>query len=144
LRSITRLYADLVPDPKKPEDLIPKQQNETAIPSWLDIKECGGAERSFPFTLDADDPDRKTISDTNFEKGSTGLKSGRDIRDFINNQRSGVLEALPTSEKIRLLKVLLGGKVSDDDLNAAEWLTRRMTPTEKRTWQQHLPLPTED
>ena len=43
-----------------------------------------------------------------------------------------------------MLKVLLGGKVSDDDLKAAERLNRMMTPAEKTIWQQLLPLPTDD
>lgn len=144
--TIRHFYGDLITDPANPSSghLIPKNQNMTAIPFMLVIPECGGRERSFPFRMDSDDDDRKTISGRDFEKGSTELKSGSDIRNFINNQRGGVLMALPIAEKIRLLKVLLGGKVSDDDLHAAEWLTRMMTPAEKALWQQQFPLPTDD
>jgi hypothetical protein len=142
--TIKHFYGDLVPDPKKSGDLIPKHQNETAVPDVLGIKECSGAERSFPFSLDTSDADRRTISGTDFEKGSTELKSGSDIRDFINIQRPEILKALPTSEKIRMLKVLLGGTVSNEDLDAASLLNKMMTPAEKAIWQRYLPLPTED
>lgn len=142
--TVVNFYGAQIPDPKpkKPGDRISLHQNQTAVPDVLDIKECGGTERSFPFELDTSDTDRKTISDTNFGKGSTGLKSGRDIRSFINTQRPEVLKALPTSEKIRMLKVLLSDTVSDDDLSAATLLDSVMTPAEKALWQLQLPLPT--
>jgi hypothetical protein len=144
--TIVNFYGAQVPDPtpKKSGDLIPEHQNQTAVPDVLDIKECGGTERSFPFSLDQDDPDRKTISDTDFGQGSAGLKKGREMRDFINTQRPEVLKALPISEKIRMLKVLLGGKVSDEDLKSAELLNAMMTPAEKEIWNRQLPLPTDD
>ncbi len=143
---IVHYYGDRVPDPapKKAGDVIPKVQNETAVPGVLGIAECRGREQSFPFSLDTGDSDKKTLSDTAFGKGSTGLKSGSDIRDFINTQRPQILKALPTSEKIRMLKVLLGGKVSRADLEAAEKLDKMMTPKEQTAWKAHLPLPTDD
>ncbi len=41
----------------------PANQNETATPVVLPITACGGALRTLPFVLDADDPDHKTIDD---------------------------------------------------------------------------------
>jgi hypothetical protein len=143
--TIVHYYGDRVPDPapKKAGDVIPKVQNETAVPGVLGIAECGGREQSFPFSLDTSDSDRKTLADTAFGKGSTGLKSGSDIRDFINTQRPEILKALPTTEKFRMLKVLLGGKVSSEDLASAERLSKMLSPAEQTVWKASLPLATD-
>jgi hypothetical protein len=68
---IVQFYSDLVsdPSPKKPGDKIPKNQNPTAVPDVLPIAECGGQERSLPFSLDDSDPDRKTFAGKNFLGG---------------------------------------------------------------------------
>ena len=144
--AIVHYYGDRVPDPtpKKPGDQIPKFQSETAVPPVLAITECGGKERSFPFSLDTSDTDKKTLGDTAFGKGSTTLHKGSDIRDFINTQRAEVLRALATSEKIRMMKVLLGGKVSTADLDAATRLGSMMTAEETTLWKSNLPLATDD
>ncbi len=130
---IIHFYGDLIPDPtpKNPGDQIPKNQNSTAVPDILSIAECGGQDRSFPFALDDSDPDRKTISDKAFDKGSASLTSDSDIRDFINTQRPEVIKALSSSEKVRLVKRLMQGWVSDDDLNALESIYNNSTSAEK-------------
>ena len=130
---IIHFYGDLVPDPKpkNPGDMIPKNQNSTAVPDILSIAECGGHDRSFPYTLDDSDSDRKTISGKAFDKGSASLSSDSDIRDFVNTQRPEVLKALPASEKVRLVKRLMQGWVSDDDLDALESIYTNSTSAEK-------------
>ncbi|MGB0063429.1 MAG: hypothetical protein WBP85_03210, partial [Terracidiphilus sp.] len=130
---IIHFYGDLIPDPtpKNPGDQIPKNQNSTAVPDILSIAECGGRDRSFPYVLDDSDPDRKTISGKAFDNGSASLTSDSDIRDFIDTQRPEVIKALSSSEKVRLVKRLMQGWVSDDDLNALETIYNNSTSAEK-------------
>jgi Domain of unknown function (DUF4157) len=120
--AIVHFYGDLVPDPtpKKPGDQIPKNQNQTAVPDILPINECGARERSFPFSLETEDSDRKTLAGQDFLGGSTSLKSAGDIRSFVDTQRREMLHLLPTVEKIRLLNRLLDGWVRDVDVEAFE------------------------
>ena len=143
---IVNFYGDRAPDPtpKHPGDKIPKAQNESAVPDVLDIKECGGQERSYPFGLDPGgtynfmsgsrealvDQDKKTIADTRFAKGSRELKSGAEIRDFVATQRPEVIRELPVAEKIRLMKVLSGGYVSEEDQQALNVLRKNSSPEE--------------
>src|SRR2546429_3940062 len=103
---------------------------DTAVPDVLDIIECGGRERSFPFGLDSDDADRKTISNTRFAKGAAGVKSGGDIRAFVATQRPEVIRGLSVGEKIRMLKVLLSDDVSQEDRDAADVIKRNSSPDE--------------
>jgi hypothetical protein len=127
--AIVHFYGDLVPDPtpKKPGDQIPKNQNQTAVPDILPINECGARERSFPFRLDTEDSDRKTLAGQDFLGGSTSLKSAGDIRSFVDTQRPEMLHLLPTVEKIRLLNRLLDGWVRDVDVEAFEKICANIT-----------------
>ena len=138
--TIRHFYGDLVPDPDSPGDLIPKNQSSSAAPLLVDINECRGRERSFPFSLDSDDSDFKTISGRDWAKGSADAETGREIRRFINGQRLEVLKLVSSAEKFRMLRVLLGGDVSRDDLNAASRLDKALTPAEKSQWDKELPL----
>jgi hypothetical protein len=131
--TIIHHYADLVPDPapKTPGDLIPAHQNQTALPDILNIPECGGKERSFPFELDEDDPDRKTIANKAFDSGAAGLESDSDIRDFVKTQRTEIIKALPAAEKVRLVKRLFKGWVADEDLDAIQVIYKNSNEPEK-------------
>jgi len=128
-------YGDLVADPapKNPGDLIPAHQNQTALPDVLSVAECGGKERSFPFELDTSDSDKKTIAGTAFGAGSSGLTSDSDIRDFVSMQRAEIIKALSAAEKVRLVKRLFSGWVSDDDIDAIERIYNNSTSAEKST-----------
>jgi uncharacterized protein DUF4157 len=128
--AIVNFYGGQVPDPKHAGHTLPKHPNETALPDVLDIPECRGRERSFPFGLDTDDPDRKTIEDRSFKGGAAAAKTGREIRDFVARQRAEVISLLPTDEKVRMVKVLLSDDVSDDDRAAAEVIEKNSTPDE--------------
>jgi hypothetical protein len=130
--AIVKFYGDLIPDPaaKAPGGKIPKAQNETALPAVLEIKECGGKDRSFPFGLDSEDSDRKTISDRRFAGGAAAMASGGEIRDFVSAQRPEVIRGLATEEKIRMLKVLLSGDVSQEDRDAADTIEKNSSPDE--------------
>ena len=138
--TVTHFYGDLVPDPDSPGDLIPKHQSSAAAPLLIDIPELRGRERSFPFRLDFDDPDFKTIAGRAFEKGSVDAQSGRDIRRFVNGQRLEVLKLMSIEEKFRMLRVLLGDDVSGDDIEAANRLNKALSADEKSQWQKELPL----
>jgi hypothetical protein len=138
--TVTHFYGDLVRDPDSPGDLIPKHQSSAAAPLLIDIPELRGRERSFPFRLDFDDPDFKTIAGRAFAKGSVDAQSGRDIRRFVNGQRLEVLKLMSTEEKFRMLRVLLGDDVSSDDIEAANRLNKALTADEKSQWQKELPL----
>lgn len=128
-------YGDLVADPapKKLGDLIPAHQNQTAVPDVLGVPECGGKERSFPFELDTSDPDKKTIAGTAFGAGSSTLTSDSDIRDFVSTQRVEIIKGLPAAEKVRLVKRLFSGWVSDDDIDAIERIYKNSTSAEQAT-----------
>jgi hypothetical protein len=131
--AIKHHYGDLVadPTPRSPGDLIPAHQNQTALPDVLGVAECGGRERSFPFRLDPTDPDRKTISETAFDSGSSGLTSDSDIRDFVSTQRPEILNALAGAEKVRLVTRLFNGWMSDDDIDAIERIYNNSTNAQK-------------
>jgi hypothetical protein len=131
---VRHFYGDLVADPapKVSGDLIPAHQNSTALPDVLDLPEFAGTERSFPFELDTDDPDRKTISDTAYLRGSASLSGDTEIRRFVGSQRPEVIRSLSTGEKVRLVKRLFSGWVSDDDIDAIVILYRNATTDEKR------------
>ncbi len=131
--TVKHFYGDLIADPapKTPGDLIPANQNQTAVPFVANIPECGGKDRSFPFSIDSNDPDRKTIGGTAFSSGSSGLTSDSDIRDFVSTQRTEVIKSLPTAEKLRLCKRLFSGWVSDEDLDAIESIFKNATFAEK-------------
>ncbi|HYM74184.1 MAG TPA: DUF4157 domain-containing protein [Stellaceae bacterium] len=131
---IVQFYGDLVPDPtpKKPGDKIPKNQNQTAVPDILPVNECGARERSLPFELDTSDSDRKTLGGKNFLGGSTSLTSASDIRDFVGTQRPEIIRALPLSEKIRFIKILLKWPVRSADVEAVEVIYKNSTADELR------------
>ena len=131
---VRHFYGDLVADPapKKPGDLIPAHQNSTALPDVLDLPEFAGTERSFPFELDSDDPDRKTISDTAFGGGTAGLTGDSGIRDFVAVQRPEVIRSLKAAEKVRLVRRLFSAWVSDADVDAIAIIYRNSTTDEKR------------
>ena len=132
--TVRHFYGDLVsdPTPRRPGDLIPKNQNETAVPAIVTIPEFAGKERSFPFAIDVDDPDRKTISDTAFLKGSAGLTSDDDIRDFVATQRPEIIRDLPATEKVRLVRKLFEGWVADGDIDAIEVIYRNSSDADKQ------------
>lgn len=129
---IVHFYSDQVPDPapKNPGDQVPKNQNQTAVPDILPITECSGRERSLPFGLDDSDPDKKTLSRKNFAGGSTSLTSASDVRDFVFTQRPEIIRALPLSEKIRFINILLKWPVRDADLQAIEKIRTNSTADE--------------
>ena len=128
---VRHYYGDLVTNPANPSESIPKNQNQSAVPAILALPECGGKERSFPYSLDTDDPDRKTISDTAFDKGATDLTSDSDIRDFVSVQRPEIIKALPAAEKVRLVKRLFSGWVSDADIDTIEVIYKNSSDQEK-------------
>ena len=114
--AIIDYYSAMVPDPAHAGHTMPANPNESALPAVLNVPECG--ERSFPFTLDESNPNRRTIESTDFGGGSAGLTGDSEIRSFVRTQRAEVLRALPASEKIRFINRLLSGWISDDDVNA--------------------------
>jgi hypothetical protein len=130
---VTQHYGGLTPDPapKAAGDMIPAHSNQTAIPDILSIPECSGKERSFPFKLDSNDPDRKTIAGTAFDSGSSGLTSDSEIRDFLSTQRVEIIKNLPATEKVRLSKRLFGGWVDNSDINAIEVIYKNSSDAEK-------------
>jgi Domain of unknown function (DUF4157) len=129
---IVHFYGDLVPDPtpKKPGDQIPKNQNQTAVPDILPVAECGARERSLPFSLDTSDSDRKTLGGQNFLGGSTALTNASDIRAFVTTQRPEIISALPLSEKIRFINILLKWPVLSRDVEAIEIIYKNSTGAE--------------
>jgi len=130
---IVHFYSDMIPDPapRTPKDkVIPKNQEQTAIPAILNVPECGGRERSVPFRIDTSDSDRKTFAGRDFLAGSPGIKKGKEVRGFVNTQRPEIIRDLPLSEKIRLLHILLDPPVDDDDLAAARVIYNNSTSAE--------------
>lgn len=131
--NIIKFYSDTIPDPapRTPKDkVIPKIQEQTAVPAILDIAECTGRERSLPFRIDTSDPDRKTYAGRDFLAGSPGLSSGKDVKAFVSTQRPEIIRDLPLAEKIRLLNILLDPPVEDDDLAAARVIYNNSTSAE--------------
>jgi hypothetical protein len=102
----------------------PANQNRTAVALIPVIPELAGKDRSFPFELDEDDPNRATISGATFGVGAAGLTSDTDIRNFVFTQRDVVVTDLTPAVRGRLAGRLLEGWVSDEDLNALERLFR--------------------
>jgi len=93
----------------------PTNANPTAVPAVLSISACG-ARRDFPFALDSEDSDKKTIQ----KKEPFNLTSDSDIRDWARNTSSATIGELPSWEKIRQINRLLDGAVSDQDMAAIE------------------------
>jgi len=131
---IVHFYGDRIPDPtpKKPGDVIPKNQNQTAVPDILPVAECGGKDRSLPFSVDDSDPDRKTIEGKNFLGGTTSLTSASDMRAYVYTQRPEVIKAMPLAEKIRFINKLLNWPVRSADKEAIEKIYHNSTADELR------------
>jgi hypothetical protein len=66
-----------------------------------------------------------------FGSGSSGLTSDTDIGDFVSTQRSEIIKARSEPEKVRLVKRLCAGWVSDGDLDAIEVIYKNSTDPEK-------------
>nr|BFE75720.1 hypothetical protein GCM10020092_090210 [Actinoplanes digitatis] len=129
--AILHFYGDLVSDPrpKSPGDMIPANQNESAVPPLLTIPEFAGKERSFPFVIDPDDP--KTITDTDFLKGALSVDDDDDVREFTYTQRPEVIKLLTPQEKVRMAELAFEGWVADGDISAIEVLYTNSTAAEK-------------
>lgn len=129
--AILQFYGDLVndPKPKSPGDMIPANQNESAVPPLLNIAEFAGKERSFPFVIDPDDP--KTITDTDFLKGALSVDDDDDVREFTFTQRPEVIKLLTPQEKVRMAELAFEGWVADGDIDAIEVLYKNSTSAEK-------------
>jgi uncharacterized protein DUF4157 len=129
--AVLHFYGDLVndPKPKSPGDMIPANQNESAVPPLLNIPEFAGKDRSFPFVIDPDDP--KTITDTDFLKGALSVDDDDDVREFTFTQRPEVIKMLTPQEKVRMAELAFEGWVSDGDIDAIEVLYQNSTPAEK-------------
>lgn len=130
--AVLHFYGDLVndPKPKKPGDMIPANQNESAVPPLLNIPEFAGAERSFPFVIDPDDP--KTITDTDFLKGAMSVDDDDDVREFTSTQRPEVIKMLTPAEKVRMAKLAFEGWVADEDIDAIEVIFKNANAAEKQ------------
>ena len=131
---VAHYYGDLIadPSPKTAGDLIPAHQNQTAVAAIIDIPECSGRERSFPFELDSStDSDRRTISGFAFDSGSAGLTSDSEIRSFVYTQRDEIIRDLQATEKARLVARLFSGWISDEDIDAFERIYNLSSTTDK-------------
>jgi len=128
--TIIHYYGDMVADPAKAGDMIPKNQEQTAVPVILDVPECRGKERSLPFSIDTSDSDRRTLGGRNFLGGSAAMEKGKDVKAFVATQRPEIIQALPLSEKIRLLNILLDPPVDDDDREAVAVIHKNSTAKE--------------
>lgn len=102
----------------------PANQNRTALALISDVPELAGQDRSFPFELDEDDPQRATISGRAFDSGAAGLTGDSEIRSFVATQRESVIRDIDPAVRGRLGARLLSGWVSDADLDAFERLYR--------------------
>ncbi|MFI5895080.1 DUF4157 domain-containing protein [Actinoplanes sp. NPDC051513] len=129
--AVLHFYGDVVndPKPKSPGDMIPANQNESAVPPLLTIPEFAGKERSFPFVIDPDDP--KTITDTDFLKGALSVDDDDDVREFTFTQRPEVIKLLTPHEKVRMAELAFEGWVADGDIDAIEVLYTSATPAER-------------
>jgi hypothetical protein len=136
--AILQFYGALVNDPnaKSPGDMIPANQNESAVPPLLSVPEFTGKERSFPFVIDPDD--RKTITDTDFLNGAAGVDDDDDVREFMSTQRPEVVKLLTPQEKVRMAELAFEGWVTDGDIDAIEVLYRNSTPPEKAMIRQSI------
>ncbi|WP_218952111.1 DUF4157 domain-containing protein [Amycolatopsis anabasis] len=106
----------------------PLNQNRTAVALIPHIPELAGTDRSFPFSLDEDDPRRATIGGPAFDRGAAGLTGDSEIREFVDVQRDEVIQAILPAEMARLGTRLLSGWVSDADIDAFEKLYRLAGP----------------
>jgi hypothetical protein len=106
----------------------PANQNRTALALICDVPELAGQDRSFPFELDEDDPQRATIAGPAFDSGAAGLTGDSEIRAFVATQRDPVLRDIEATVRGRLGARLLSGWVSDADLDAFERLYRLADP----------------
>jgi Domain of unknown function (DUF4157) len=131
-KTIIRYYGDMEPDPtpKKAGDQIPVNQNQTAVPVILNIAECSGKERSLPFSIDTSDSDKKTLGGRDFLAGTPGITKGKEVKAFVNTQRPEIIQAIPLSEKIRLLNILLDPPVEDEDREAVAIIRKNSTAQE--------------
>lgn len=129
---IVHFYGDQVPDATKPGANMPKNQNQTAVPDIVPVAECGARERSFPFSLDSADSDRKTVGGKNFLGGSRSLTSASDIREFVDTQRPEIIRLLPLPEKIRFINILLEWPIREADKEAIVKIYKNSTLDELR------------
>ena len=129
--AVLHFYGDLVADPrpKSPGDMIPANQNESAVPPLLTIPEFAGSERSFPFVVDPDDP--KTITDTDFLNGAMSVDDDDDVREFTFTQRPEVIRLLTPKEKVRMARLAFENWVDDGDIDAIEVLYKNSNAAEK-------------
>jgi len=97
-------------------DGTPTNSNETAIPAILPISACNRS-REFPFEVDRDDKDRKTLSQ---KTKPFRLSGDSEIRSWLDAANVAEIKLLPTWEKTRLVNRLLDGWVSDSDMTAIE------------------------
>jgi hypothetical protein len=96
------------------------------------VAECGARERSFPFSLDSADSDRKTVGGKNFLGGSRSLTSASDIREFVDTQRPEIIGLLPLPEKIRFINILLEWPIREADKEAIVKIYKNSTLDELR------------
>jgi hypothetical protein len=106
----------------------PVNQNRTAVALVPRVPELAGKDRSFPFELDHEDPDRATIRGTAFGGGAAGLTGDTEIREFVATQREEVLRDIVPGQLERLCTRLMQGWVADEDLDAFERLYRLADP----------------
>lgn len=102
----------------------PLNQNTTAVALIPVLPELAGTDRSFPFELDENDPNRATIDGPAFDTGAAGLTGDTEIRSFVSTQRDEVIRDILAAEKVRLGTRLLRGWVSDEDIDAFEHIYR--------------------
>jgi uncharacterized protein DUF4157 len=130
--AVLHFYGDLVsdPTPKSPGDMVPANQNESAVAPLLNIPEFAGTERSFPFVIDPDDP--KTITDTDFLKGAKSVDDDDDVREFTSTQRPEVIKMLTPAEKVRMAELAFEGWVADEDIDAIEVIFKNANAAEQQ------------
>ena len=104
---------------------VPVNQSEEATPALLSISACSGRHRSFPFVVDPGE--RRTITSEAFTHGTSSIDSDDGVRDFVSTQRPEVIRAISTTEKVRLVAILLSYWVTDADLDALQVLVNNAT-----------------
>jgi hypothetical protein len=97
---------------------VPVNQSEVATPARLNISVCNGRHRSFPFVVDP--AERRTITSEAFTHGTSSIDSDDGVRDFVSTQLPETIRSVSTSEKVRLVSLLLSGWVADEDLDALQ------------------------
>ncbi len=105
---------------------VPVNQSEEASPALLNISACSGQHRSFPFVVDPGE--RRTITSEAFTHGTSSIDSDDGVRDFISTQRPEIIRAISTTEKVRLVGILLSYWVTDADLDALQVIVNNATP----------------